>query len=146
MAVRNLAWRVRTPIEKRIKKIRKVSEGSPPKKKLESTEFVYFHGITKHRIRQECKALSVLKVDTKEVRDISFVGKQASAMLTTSTYVPILIRKIVIGGAATHLEKFNPSSSDNLKRAKGALDKLPEELLIKGRPVLPYGAIASWLQ
>ena len=33
--------------------------------------------------------------------------------------------------AITHLEKFDSLSSDNLKRARGALDKLPEELLIQ---------------
>ena len=54
LAVKSLTWRVRTPIEKRIKKIREVR-----------------------------KALSVLKVDAKEVKDISFVGKQVCAMLTT---------------------------------------------------------------
>ena len=37
---------------------------------------MYFHGITKQRIREVRKALSVLEVDTKEVEDISFVGKQ----------------------------------------------------------------------
>ena len=53
-------------------------------------------------------------------------------MLTTSAHAPILIRKIVIEGSMiTHLGKFDPLSSDNLKRAKGALDKLPEELLIQ---------------
>ena len=78
------------------------------------------------------KALSVLKVDTKEVKDISFVGKQVCAMLTTSAYAPILMRRIVIEGSTiAHLEKFDPLSSDNLKRAKGPLDKLPEELLIQ---------------
>ena len=60
-----------------------VPEGSPLKKKLGSTQIVYFHEITKQRIREVRKALSVLKVDTKEVKDISFVGKQVCAMLTT---------------------------------------------------------------
>ena len=101
--VKSLIWRVRTPIVKRTKKIREVR-----------------------------KALSVLKVDTKEVKDISFVGKQVCAMLTTSAYALTPIKKIVIEGSTiTHLEKFDPLSSDNLKRAKGALDKLPEELLIQ---------------
>ena len=53
-------------------------------------------------------------------------------VLTTSAHVPTLIRKIVSEGSTiTHLEKFDPLSSDNLKRAKGALDELPEELLIQ---------------
>ena len=53
-------------------------------------------------------------------------------MLATSSYAPILIRKIVIEGSTiTHLEKFDPLFSDNLKRAKGALDKLPDELFIQ---------------
>ena len=109
-----------------------VPEGSPLKKKLGSTQFVYLHEITKLRIREVRKALSVLKVDTKKVKDISFVGKQVCAMLTTSAYAPTLIKKIVIeGGTITHLEKFDPLSSDNLKRARGALDELPEELLIQ---------------
>ena len=69
---------------KRIKKIREVPEGSPLKKKLGSTQFVYFHEITKQRIREVRKALSVLKVDTKEAKDISFVGKRVCAMLTAS--------------------------------------------------------------
>ena len=90
------------------------------------------HGITKQRIREVRKTLSVLKVGAKEVKDISFVGKQACTMLTMSSYVRILIRKIVIEGSTiTHLEKVDPLSSDNLKRAKGALDKLPEEFLIQ---------------
>ena len=120
------------PIVKRIKKIGEVPEGSPLKKKLGGTQFAYFYGITKQRIREVRKAPSVLKVDTKEVKDISFVGKQACAMLTTSSYAPTLIRKSVIEGSTiTHLEKFDPLSSDNLKRAEGALDKLPEDLLIQ---------------
>ena len=54
------------------------------------------------------QGLSVLKVDTIEVKDISFIGKQVCAMLTTSAYAPILIKRIVIEGSAiTHLEKFN---------------------------------------
>ena len=131
-AVKSLTWRVRIPTVKRIKKIREVPEGRPLKKKLGSTRFVYFHGITKQRIREVRKALSVLNVDTKEVKDISFVGKQVCAMLATSAYAPILIKKIMIEGSTiAHLEKFDPLSSDNLKRAKGALDKLPEELLIQ---------------
>ena len=65
-----------------------------------------------------------MKVDTKEVKDRPFVGKQVCAMLTTSSYAPILIRKIVIEGTTiTHLEKVDPLSSDNLERAKGALDR-----------------------
>ena len=35
------------------------------------------------------------------------------------------------GSAIAHLEKFDPLSSDNLNRAKGAQGKLPEELLIQ---------------
>ena len=73
-----------------------------------------------------------MKVDTKEVKDISFVGKQVCAMLTTSAYAPILIRKIVTeGNTIAHLERFDPLSSDSLKRAKGPLDKLPGDLLIQ---------------
>ena len=122
-----------------------VTEDNPLKKELGSTQFVYFHD-TKQRIREVPKALSVMKVDAKEVKDISFVGKQICAMLTTSSYAPTLIRKIVIEGSTiAHLEKFDPLSSDNLKRAKGALDELPEELLLEGRPMLPHKAIASWL-
>ena len=57
--------------------------------------------------------------------------------------VPILIKKVVIEGSTiTHLEKLGPRSSDNLNRAKGAQDKLPEELLIFGA-ALPHRAIAS---
>ena len=37
----------------------------------------------------------------------------------------------VWGSSITHLEKVDPLSSDNLKRTKGALDKLPDELLIQ---------------
>ena len=73
-----------------------VPEDSTLKKKLGSTQFVYFHGITKQRIREVRKALSALKVDTKEVKVISLVGKQVCAMLTASAYAPILIKKIVI--------------------------------------------------
>ena len=52
--------------------------------------------------------------------------------MTTLAYAPTLIRKIVFeGSTATHLEKFDSLSSDNLKRARRALDKLPEELLIE---------------
>ena len=65
-----------------------MTEDSPLKKKLGSTQFVYFHGITKQRIREVRRALSVLKVDTKEVKDISFVGKQVCAMSTTSAHAP----------------------------------------------------------
>ena len=86
-----------------------VPEGSTLKKKLRSTQFVYYHGITKQRVREVHKTLSVLKVDTKEVKDISFVGKQVRAMLTTSAYAPILIKKIVFKGSTiSHLEKFDP--------------------------------------
>ena len=60
---------------------------------------MYFHGIMKQRIREVRKVLSVLKVD-EEVKDISFAGKQVCAMLTTSAYAPILIKKIVIEGSA----------------------------------------------
>ena len=104
-----------------------VTEDSPLKKKLGGIQFVYFHGITKQRIREVRRALSVLRVDTKEVKVISFVGKQVCAMLTASAYAPTLIKKTVFEGSTiTHLEKFDPLSSDNSKRAKRALDKLPE--------------------
>ena len=53
----------------------------------------------KQRIREVRRALSVLKVDTKEVKDISFVGKQVCAILTTSVYAPTLIKKIVLDGS-----------------------------------------------
>lgn len=38
--------------------------------------------------------------------------------------------------AITHLEKVLSLLSDNLERTEGAKDKLLEELLIKGRPML----------
>ena len=121
-----------TPAVKSLTLLGEVPEDSLLKKKLGSTQFVYFHGIMKQRTREVRKALFVLKVDTKEVKDISFVGKQVCAMLTTSANVPTLIRKIVIEGSTiTHLEKFDPLSSDTLKRARGPLDKLPEEPLIQ---------------
>lgn len=64
--------------------------------------------------------MSVLKVDAKEVKDIFLAGKRVCAMLTTSTYMPVLIKKIMIGeSTTTHLEKFDPRSSDNLWGAKG---------------------------
>ena len=89
-----------------------VPEGSPLKKKLGSTQFVYFHGITKQRIREVRKTLSVLKVETKEVEDISSVGKQVCAVLTTSSYAPTLIKKIIFEvSTITHLEKLDPLSS-----------------------------------
>lgn len=87
--------------------------------------------LAKQRIRELRKALSALRVDVKEVKDISSVGKRVCAMLTTSAHVTILIRKSVLEGSTiTRLEKVDPLSSDNLKRARGARDKLPEELLI----------------
>ena len=54
------------------------------------------------------------------------------AVLTTSACAPILIKKVAFEGSTiAHIEKFDPLSSDNLMRAKGALGKLPEELLIQ---------------
>ena len=86
------------------------TEGSPLEKKL---------GITKQRVREVRKALSVLKVGAKEVKDISFVGKQVCTMLTTSSYAPTLIRKIVLEvSAIAHLEKVQEASR-KLKTARG---------------------------
>lgn len=46
-------------------------------------------------------------------------------MLTASAYVSILVKRIVIeGSAVTNLEKFYPLTSGDLKRVKGAQDKL----------------------
>ena len=56
---------------------------------------------------------AALKVGTKEVKGISFVGKQVCAMLTASACAPIPIRRIVFEGSAiTHLEKVDPLSSE----------------------------------
>ena len=86
-----------------------------------------------------------MKVGAKRAKDVSLVGKQVCAMLTTSAYALILIREIAFEGSTiTHLEKVGPVSSDNLKRAKGALDKLPEELLIQRAAYAPRKAITSW--
>ena len=53
-----------------------VPGGSHLKEKLGSIRFVYFRGITKQRTRGICKALSALKVDTKEVKGLLSTGKQ----------------------------------------------------------------------
>ena len=72
-------------------------ECGPSRKKLGGTKLVYFHGIAKERIGQVHKVIPVLKVGTKEVEEISFVGKQPCTMLIASVYAPILIKKIVFG-------------------------------------------------
>ena len=97
-AVRNLTWRVRAPIGERIKKVSEVGITRSLKKKVDSTRFVYFHGITKQRQAEVRRSLSALKINTKEVINISFVGKQVCAILTKSTYAPALIKKLVSRG------------------------------------------------
>ena len=98
LALKNLTWRMQAPIEERIKKIKEVPRDSPLKNRIDSTRLVYFQGITKQRLGEVRESLAALKIETKEVKDITFVGKQVCAVLTTSVYAPILIERPVSGG------------------------------------------------
>lgn len=78
------------------------------------------------------KSLATLKIETKEVKVISFVGKQARTVLITSVHAPNLIENLYLGGCDKHLEKFDPLSSEDLKRDSGSRDKQLEELMMIG--------------
>ena len=75
LVLKGLTWRTQAPIEERVKKIKEVPRDSPLKNRIDSTHFVYFQGITKQRLGEVRKSLAALKIETKEVKDISFVGK-----------------------------------------------------------------------
>lgn len=64
-----------------------------------------------------------------------------------STYVYSIIEKLMSErGAIKYLKDFEPLSSDNMKRAKRARDKLPGELLIKEQLMLLREVGASLLR
>lgn len=72
-----------------------------------------------------------MKINTKEVINISFVGKQVCAILTKSAYTPTLIKKLVSrGDTMSRIENHDPLSSENLKNPKGLQKKTPEVSLV----------------
>ena len=120
LALKTLTWRTQVPIVEKIKKIKGVPHGSPPKNRVDSARLVYFQGITKRRLGEVRKSLAALKIETKEVKDISFVGKRCAHTDNISICAHPNRKTRIWGDAIKHLENFNPLSSENSKRDKGS--------------------------
>lgn len=73
--MKNLTCKARTSIGEIIKKVNGAGISGTIKKKEDSTQFVYLHGIVKYRQVNMRGSPATLKIDTKEVVDVSFVGK-----------------------------------------------------------------------
>ena len=116
-----LAWRMKAPIGHRMLRGDAELREGPLKDNVEAMEFVYVDGMTRMRYGEARSLLRCVGVDTREIRDISFVGNSVSSLLVMKTYKEKLISKLVPEGSPLRIiSNFDPLSGDHLKRPAAA--------------------------
>ena len=90
----------------------------PLKENVEALEFVYVEGITRMKYGEARYLLKAAGVDTRAIRDISFVGGSVCSLLTKKTYKSDLIKLFTYEGSPLKvLENFDPMSKTHFKRS-----------------------------
>lgn len=117
MACAALSWKKKAPIGKRMLKEGEELKEGPLKDNVEAMEFVYVEGISRMRYSEVRSILKVAGVDTRMVKDISFVGGRVCSFLTEKAYKLELVRALAFEGSPLKtLDTFDPMSGENLKR------------------------------
>ena len=112
-----LAWKRKAPIGQRMLRGTAQLREGPLKDNVEAMEFVYIEGITKMRYGEARSIMRVGGVDTRNIRDISFVGKSVCSLLVSKSYKRELVSNLVSEGSPFRIiPDFDPLSGDHFKR------------------------------
>ena len=89
----------------------------PLKDNIDSMEFVYVWGITRMRYGEARSILRSGGIDTREIRNTSFVGKSVCSLLATKAYKGCLVSSLETEGSSFKtMPNFDPLSEEHLKR------------------------------
>lgn len=117
LAWKALAWKRKAPIGQRMLRGDAHLREGPLKDNIDSMEFVYVWGITRMRYGEARSILRSGGVDTREIRDISFVGKSVCSLLVTKAYKGCLLSSLEAEGSPFKtIPDFDPLSEEHLKR------------------------------
>ena len=117
LACNALAWKRKAPVAVRMLKEGEKLEDGPLKENVEALEFAYVEGISRMRYSEARSLLRVAGVDTRAIRDISFVGGSVCSLLTEKAYKGKLVRTLTFEGSPLKvLENFDPMSKEHFKR------------------------------
>ena len=117
LACNALAWKRKAPVGARMLKKGEKLEDGPLKENVEALEFVYVEGITRMKYGEARSLLRVAGVNTRTIKDISFVGGRVCSLLTEKAYKGDLVKKLTFEGSPLRvLENFDPMSKEHLKR------------------------------
>ena len=118
LACNALAWRKKAPVGARMLKEGEELNDGPLKENVEALEFVYVEGISRMKYGEVRSLLRVAGVDTRAIRDVSFVGGSVCSLLTEKAYKGNLVKALTFEGSPLKvLENFDPMSKMHFKKS-----------------------------
>ena len=133
LAFNAMAWKKKAPISRRMLKEGEVLEEGPLKHNVDSLEFVHVVGVGRMRYGEMRSLLGSIGVNTREIRDISFVGGSICSLLVSKEYKKELVKVLVFEGSPLSLlNGFNPLSNEHIRRKKwGSHEISPTNMFIR---------------
>lgn len=133
MACDALAWKKKAPISKRMLKGGEKLEEGPLKKNIDSMEFIYVEGIARMKHGMARSMLRTAGVDTRAIKDISFIGGRVCSLLADKTSKGDIMKALVFEGSPLRvIEDFDPMSKEHYKRSLPPAQLIdPVDLYIK---------------
>ena len=121
LACEALGWKTKAPIGQRMLRGTAQLREGPLKDNVDALEFVYVEGMTKMRYGEARGIMRVGGIDTRNIRDISYVGKSVCSLLVSKSYKNELVSILVsVGSPLKIIPDFDPLSGEHFKRPAAA--------------------------